>query len=507
MESRADCVTGKGRDKGMLENRLSGARVLFVIPRVKSLYGDENTRTGHPHLGIAYLSAYLKRNGSLVSIFDFGVERDERVLGELIHAFEPELVGVTAFSYCYHFAEEAAQMVRAFTNSPIVVGGPHVAATKGEILQSGAVDFAIKGEGEITLIELAGAIHCGGADYGKIEGLIWRDGERVVENPDRPYITDLDALPFPDYEAFDLDRYIDTVAEKRLPLITSRGCPYGCNFCSVRLSMGRRFRARSPENTVDEIAYWHDKGWRSFDINDDCFNLDLQRALKICDLIMERGLKISYQLYNGIRADRLTKELVEKMKQSGCNFLSYGCESGNEEILKVIKKGITLEQVRQAVAWSKEVGIKHSVNFIIGHPQETYQAAMETIDFARALPADFVNMFNLVPYPGTELHRWIEQNGTFLVDEKVYLRDTAAYDDEPIFETEEFTREERVRALKEGRALYERRIMQFRLGKVLGYLAYVLMRIRPLAKLGRTLALSNKLGNKIYLLLSRRSRR
>ena len=210
--------------------------------------------------------------------------------------------------------------------------------------------------------------------------------------------------------------------------------------------------------------------------------------------------------YNGIRADELTRELLEKMRKSGCNFLSFGCESGSEEILKVIKKGLTLDKVRQAVSWSNEAGIRNSVNFIIGHPHETYQTAMQTLDFAESLPADFVNIFNLVPYPGTDLFHWVKEHGRFLVDEKNYLKGIAAYDDNPIFETKEFSREERTRVLKKGRALYERRIMQFRIGKTLGYLAYLLMRIRPLAKLGRTLALSNKFGNKIYLLLSRDSR-
>ncbi|GFP28017.1 B12-binding domain-containing radical SAM protein [Candidatus Hakubella thermalkaliphila] len=490
--------------KNILKNKM--ARVLFVIPRVKSLFGDEYARPGHPHVGIAYLSAYLKQDGIAVAIFDAGVENGEEALGHLIHSFEPELIGVTVFSYCYHLAEEVIQTIRTYTQSPIVVGGPHVSATKGEILENRNIDFAIKGEGEITLLELVRAIQNGERGYGKIDGLVWRDGGHIVENPDRPYINDLDALPFPDYEAFDLAKYLNTAEEKRLPLITSRGCPYGCNFCSVRLSMGRRFRPRSPENTVEEIAYWYEKGWWRFDINDDCFNLDLQRALRICNLILERGLKISYQLYNGIRADRVTKELLERMKKSGCNFLSYGCESGNDKILKVIKKGLTLEKVRQAVAWSNEVGIRNSVNFIIGHPHETYQTAIETIDFARSLPTDFVNMYNLVPYPGTDLYHWIKQNGRFLVDEKTYLSGIAAYDDNPIFETKEFPREERVKALKKGRALYERRVIQFRLGKTLGYLGYLLMRIRPLAQIGRTLVLSNKLGNKIYLLLSRGSR-
>ena len=482
------------------------AKVLFVIPRVKSLFGDDYARPGHPHIGIAYLSVFLKQNGVSVAIFDAGVENDQQALGRLIHSFQPELIGITAFSYCYHLAEEVVRIVRTYTRTPIVMGGPHVSAARREVLENGAIDFAIKGEGEFTLLELVNAIHNGNPDYNRIEGLLWHNETGIAENPDRPFIADLNVLPFPDYESFNLSEYINTAKEKRLPIITSRGCPYSCNFCSVRLSMGRRFRARSPENIVGEIAYWHKKGFTSFDINDDCFNFDPQRAIRICDLILERGLKISYQLYNGIRADQLTRELLEKMRKSGCNFLSFGCESGSEEILKVIKKGLTLYKVRQAVSWSNEAGIRNSVNFIIGHPHETYQTAMQTLDFAESLPADFVNIFNLVPYPGTDLFHWVKEHGRFLVDEKNYLKGIAAYDDNPIFETKEFSREERTRVLKKGRALYERRIMQFRIGKTLGYLAYLLMRIRPLAKLGRTLALSNKFGNKIYLLLSRDSR-
>ena len=482
------------------------ARILFVIPRVKSLFGDDYARPGHPHIGIAYLSSFLKQKGISVAIFDAGVDRNNEVLAKLINSFEPELIGVTAFSYCFHLAEELIQTVRSYSRIPVVMGGPHVSAAGKEVMENKSIDFAVRGEGEFALLELINAVHNDEHDFGKISGLVWRNDSGIVENPQRPLITELDALPFPDYESFNLNNYINTAKEKRLPIITSRGCPYSCNFCSVRLSMGSRFRPRSPKNIVEEIAHWCNKGFRSFDINDDCFNFDIQRAISICDLILERGLKVSYQLYNGIRADRTTEELLKKMKVSGCAFLSFGCESGSEKILKAIKKGLTLEKVRQAVAWSNKVGIRNSVNFIIGHPHETYRTAMETLDFARTLPSVFVNIFNLVPYPVTELYRWIEEHGNFLVDRKIYLKGVAAYDDNPIFETKEFTREERIKALKKGRALYERRIMQFRLGKNLGYLAYLFMRIRPLAKLGRTLALSNNFWNKIYLLLSHGSR-
>ncbi|MDD4938558.1 MAG: radical SAM protein [Candidatus Omnitrophica bacterium] len=482
-------------------------KILFILPAVKSLFGDSYAAPGHPHVGIAYLSAFLKSRGVEVSIFDAGIEKDIRALSPFIKDFEPSLIGVTVFSYCHHLAREIIKEVRKTSALPIVAGGPHISATKTQMLLEDAdVDFAIKGEGEETLLELFQALN-NGKDYSKIDGLIWRSNGQVVENHDRDFIEDLDSLPLPDYESFGLEKYLNTREEKKLPIITSRGCPYGCNFCSVHLSMGRGFRPRSPENILKELEYWYGKGFRTFDFNDDCFSLDLERAMKVCDLIIGSGMKITYQLYNGIRADRLTKEFLKKMKDSGCNFVSYGCESGNEEILKAIEKGLKLEQVRNAVEWSNEAGIRNSVNFIIGHPHETYRTAMETLDFAKSLPCDFVNIYNLVPYPGTELYKWIKENGRFLVDEKVYLRGIASYDNEPIFETKEFSKKERVKVNKKGRALYERRILEFRLGKRLGYIAYLLMRLRPLAKLGRTIALSNKLGNRIYVFLSRSSRK
>lgn len=480
-------------------------KILFVIPKVKSLFGDENAVSGHPHVGIAYLTAVLKDNNIDVKIFDEGIEGERNKLFELVNVFNPNLIGVTAFSYCYQYAYDIVTELKTNTNYPVVVGGPHVSAVKGKILSDTRVDFGIKGEGEVTLLELTKEIQKSIPDFGKIPGLIWRKGEKIIENQDRQWIRDLDSLPLPDYEAFRLERY-SYAAIRTLPLITSRGCPYGCNYCSVRLSMGRNFRTRSAENVVNEIEYWYQKGWNGFEINDDCFTLDMNRAMKICDLIIERGLEITYQLYNGIRPDRVTPVLLQKMKKSGCIFLSYGCEAGNNQILENIKKGFTIEKVKQAVEWTKEAGIRNSVNFIIGHPGETYEIALESLRLARSLPTDFVNFYNLVPYPGTGLFDWIDENARWLVDKDHYLEEISYRDNLPVFETGDFSERQRKKVLKKGFALYERSALHFRLGRILGSIVYFITKNRLLAKIGRNFGLGNKYGIKIYRFLSAKSR-
>ena len=176
---------------------------------------------------------------------------------------------------------------------------------------------------------------------------------------------------------------------------------------------------------------------------------------------------------------------------SGCILISYGCEAGNDNTLKTIKKGIKLEQVKNAVQWTNEVGIKNSVNFIIGHPGETYETAMDSIRFAKSLPTNFVNFYNLVPYPGTELFDWVNTNAHFLSSPETYLNQISYRDNSPIFETEEFTKKERSKVIKKGFSLYEKRILQFRLGKKFGYAGYLATRIRPIAKIGRNFIQNN----------------
>lgn len=483
-------------------------KILLIVPRGKNLFGDEprkGSMAGHPHVGIAYLTSFLKQNNQQIAIFDETVEGwDEGILENFLRQNNFDIIGITAFSYCYKFVNEIIGRIRKMTNSPIIIGGPHVSAVRTHVMEEFPVDYAIKMEGEETFMDFIKAVK-GEKQFSEIDGLIWRDkNDNVIENKDRALLQDLNTIPFPDYEAFKLEKYSYTAA-KTLPIITSRGCPYGCNYCSVKLSMGRGFRARSPENVVEELEKWHNLGFVNFEFNDDCFSLDLERAEKICDLIVERGLKITWQLYNGIRVDRISEELLKKMKKAGCVFISYGCESGNQQIINMIGKGIRLEQVREAVGITNKIGIKNSVNFIIGHPGETYQTAMETLEFAKNLPANFVNMYNLVPYPGTALYDWINKNGRWLYSMEYILSEIGSRDLKPAFETDDFTKEERIAILKKAFDLYEYRILIFRLGNFLGNIAYYTTRQSYIMQFVRQFALENKIGNKIYRFFAHRS--
>jgi len=475
-------------------------KILLVIPKNKSLLGHKYTPPGHPHIGIAYLGAFLKKYGHEVKVYDDGL-RNECSLQDSVKEFSPGLVGITSFSYCYDYALDCINTVKSHFNIPVVLGGPHVSVAKGSVFEDSAVDFAIKREGEYSLLELANRLEERNADFSGVGNLLWRKKGVIVENPDNPFLDDLDNLPFPDYSLFDVKQYFCT-EHHSTPLVTSRGCPYSCTYCSTLLSMGKIFRKRSAENVVGEIKQRFNEGYREFDVNDDCFSLDIERANKICDLVIDEGLDVKFQCYNGLRVDRVNLDLLKKMKRAGFYFLAFGCESGNQKILNNIKKSITLEQVRNAVKWSKEAGIDSCVNFIIGHPTETYKEALDTLNFAKSLDCNYVNFSNLIPYPGTEAYSWILNNGHFLVDQKDYLKSLSTYDNQPIFETKEFTAKQREKITKIGHDYYYKRILIWRLGGVLGRLIYYITKIPGLRNLFSDFALNNKIGRFIFIFLS-----
>ncbi|MDD5005792.1 MAG: radical SAM protein [Candidatus Omnitrophica bacterium] len=477
-------------------------RIQLIIPKNKSLLGHKYTPPGHPHIGIAYLGAFLKKHGYEVKVYDDGL-KNSLSLVDSVKEFRPDLVGVTSFSYCYDYAVDCIEKIKTNFDIPVVLGGPHVSVAKSAVLGDSKVDFAVKKEGEYSLLELAEALTRNKKDFSDINNLIWKKDGQIIENQDREFMNNLnlDELPFPDYSLFDVNEYF-CAQHHSTALITSRGCPYSCTYCSTLLSMGKTFRSRSAENVFQEIKQRFNEGYRAFDINDDCFSLDIERANKICDLVIDSGLKIRFQCYSGLRVDRVNLELFKKMKKAGFYFLAFGCESGNPEVLKNIKKNITLDQVRNAVKWTKEAGIDSCVNFIIGHPTETYKQALDTLKFAKSLDSNYVNFSNLIPYPGTEAYEWILSNGRFLVDKNKYLRNLSTYDDMPIFETKEFTERQRKRITKLGHNYYYKRILIWRLGGALGSVVYYVTVIPGLRKLFSDFALNNKIGQIIYAFLS-----
>lgn len=480
-------------------------KFLFVIPKNKfAFFGYRGISPTFPHLGVAYLIAMLQREGIEVRLFDDSSERVHDELLNLIDEYRPHLIGMTIYTLSRPFAYELIQKIKDKTNIPVVLGGAHVSTIKSLILEETKADFAITYEGEYPLIELVNELRSTNPHFELVKNLIWRDDGKIIENPIRPFVIDLDKLPFPQFDLYDI-RVHPSYGEKIVPLISSRGCPFNCNFCSVKLHMGRGFRKRSPQNVIEEIKYQYTKGYHQFDFNDDCFTLHKKRAEEILDLIIDSGLKIKFQFYNGLRVDSVDPNILKKLKEAGCFYISYGCESGNEEILKKIHKGITLQQVKESVKWSNDVGIACSVNFIIGHKEEIYKTAMDSINFARGLPADFVNFYNLIPYPGTEAFEWASQHGHFLVDTNNYLEAISYADNIPIFETKEFTREQRQKITQIGFAIHERKVLRYRFGKIIGLLLFILTRNSKLKKFAARFATLNRLGNRIAVILSKHS--
>lgn len=473
-------------------------KVLFVIPSHIYSGGGRNYSPPFPHLGVAYLTASLQKQGIPVKIVDMRLHYSLDDLSTFINEFDPTIIGVTSFSFGYSRAYEIIDHCKSVhSNKIVVIGGPHVSAVGERVLKDSKADFAIEGEAEVTFVEFCKTVESGGVNYSEVSGLMWRDGDEIRVNDKRAFIMDLDSISFPEYERFELERYI-SYDQRLLPIITSRSCPYNCVYCSVKLSMGQGFRARSPENVVDEMEYWYKKGWTVFDINDDCFSLDLDRAMKICDLILERELGIKYKLYNGIRADRFNYELARKMKASGCTFVAFGAESGNEEILRNIKKKVSLDKIRGSVEIANRVGLRNQVNFIIGHPGETYEKALDSIRFAASLPTDFVAFYNAVPYPGTELFEWIKKNGLFCYPPEEFLNKIGYGEIEPIFETPEFPAKERRKVMRKGILLNRKTLLAFKLGTLLGSVAYLFAISDALWTFGTGFFKGSKIGDRVF---------
>lgn len=477
-------------------------KILLIIPRYLKAHGSPNI----PHPGIAQLSAVLTANGIENHVADNHLANLEEI-NDLIRKLKPDILGVTCYSPGYKNAYDLISRIKnEFEDLPLILGGPHVSVTRKNVIRDSQADFAIKNEGEVTLPELLDALSSK-KDFQGIKGLIWRakDG-RIIENEDRSFLTSeqLDKLPFADFSKFKIKEYL-CYQERLLPLVTSRGCPYLCTYCSVNLTQGRKFRAFSPERSVEEIKLRVAAGWKEFDIHDDCFSLDLARAKKFCDLLIRENLNMGYKFNNGLRADRTDVELLQKLKQSGCRFIAYGLESANQDVLRNIKKRISVDKVKEALAQTHSAGIKTAVNFIIGLQGENYEQALQSIKFASSLKNTSINMANAIPYPGTQFYKWIENNGKFIYEPDDYLNKIGYQDLDPVFETRDFTKAQRLKALKKGFSLRRKRELQQKLGSTLGTLVSYSYNLAPVRLVVDPIFKSNKIGRKFYLKFLRKN--
>jgi radical SAM superfamily enzyme YgiQ (UPF0313 family) len=388
-------------------------------------------------LGLGYLAAVLEKNQYEVDVIDCQALRFtyEEFRSE-ISKRQPDIVGITSTTLTYKSALQIAKIAKEVCpNCLTILGGSHVSFWDKEALQEcSSLDIVVRKEGENTMLELAERIEAG-KNYHDVLGITCRKDGKIVKNPDRVYIENLDELPFPAHHLWPIER-LRKHGTVIFPLVTSRGCVYWCDFCTAVRMFGRRYRMRSPKNVVDEIEYLQKTfGAHQFTFYDDAFTVDQERAAEICREIKNRKMKIEWDCET--RVDMVTKELLRTMKEAGCIAVWFGVESGSQPVLDAMRKGISPAQTIKAFKWAKEVGLMTVANVILGFPGETKETIWETIKFIERLSPNDVGYYIATPYPGTPLYEHVVEDG-LLTTTDFNKFDTAT----PVFEMGTMTGQE-----------------------------------------------------------------
>ena len=377
-----------------------------VVPEKSSL-----TMGTVPPLGLGYIAASLEANGHSVSLIE-GVNYDyslQKAL-ELIINEKPNIVGFMATSFARLRVVELIKKVKEHTGALTVAGGPHFHATaKQALLNIPELDIVVKGEGELTLVELA-EFYNNGKDFGKVKGIIFRDNGQIAETIDRPMVMNLDDLPMPAYHLYNLSKYkgiLKGTNLKAIGVISSRGCPNRCTFCANRVLRKQALRLRDPNKFVDEIEFLHNTyGYEAFDFWDDTLTMVKSHIYAICEEIIKRNLKIKW--FARVRVNTVDRAILQRMKDAGCVSIAYGIESGSDKVLRSINKGATVAQAEEAVKISSEVGFNISNYFIVSLPGESLVDVDATIKLMRKF-SKYKNVHNYycfaMIYPGTELEQ------------------------------------------------------------------------------------------------------
>lgn len=385
-------------------------------------------------LGLAYLAGYLEKLGYSPEIMDcmayyeyiekiggdkYRTGLPEKQIIEKLKEFNPDIIGVTCGYTIYEEDSiRIAELVKKNSKALVVFGGAHTSANPKHVLKNRSVDIAVIGEGEITFSKIIENFN-NKNKLKKIKGIAYRDKNKIKINPPSEYIRDLDSLPFPARHLLPMERYIkhphNSRANMRAPtteIITSRGCPFNCIFCSIHAVWGKKWRARSAANVVDEIEHLYNKySIREFRFFDDNISWDKKRMIEICDEITKRRLDIRWDTPNGVAIATLNEEVLKKMKKSGYYKIVMGIESGSEKTLRFMRKPVSLEHAKKIIGICNKLGIWTWSTFIIGSPDETKEQIQETIDFSKNSGLNFATFYVAQPYPGADLYSIYEKEG------------------------------------------------------------------------------------------------
>ena len=359
-------------------------------------------------LGIGYIAAYLIQNGYEVEIFQ-PEESDfiEELLGK-IEEDSYDVVGFSVMTPSFPSAVRICDRIKLLNPNIItVMGGHHVSAVRGEVLsQALAVDFVIYGEGELALLALLEQLNSYNS-FSSVDGLIWRDTDgTIIENDAQKFVKDIDKFPFPKRDLVDIGKfrphsYID-FGKKSATMITSRGCPFRCMYCSSFITMGSAYRMRSVENVMEEIRELVDVyGVDHVVFEDDTMTLNRDRLQRLCRALTEMPNRPSWYCLS--RVDVMDYDLAVSMKNAGCKMVSFGIESGSQYILDKIPKKITIDQAVKAVSSCSTAGLRTQCTFIVGFPEDTNETMKMTLEAAKKIKPTIAIFFPLTPYPGTKV--------------------------------------------------------------------------------------------------------
>jgi radical SAM superfamily enzyme YgiQ (UPF0313 family) len=368
-------------------------------------------------MGLGYVAAVLQSRHE-IDVIDMVVEPlcDDN-LAERVAAINPGIVGISSDTLSFGRAIEVAVLIKRLNPEIVVViGGAHANAVPGEVLKYDCFDVCVHGECEESILELWRRIEAG-RGYGDLPNVAYRKGNEIVINPRGELIEDLNTLPVPARELFPMEKYNSEFGMYVSPIYslnTSRGCPYKCAFCSSNVLFGRKYRYRSGESVADEIEMLIDKyKCKGVYFCEDLFTGNDKRVFDICSEIRRRGLSVKWVCESRVN---VSGEMLEVMKQAGCELVWFGVESGCERVLKMIDKEITIEQIKKVFAICKDIGLKAGASFVMGFPGETIEDMYKTVELAQFLKPSFAWFNIFTAYPTSRLYRKV-------VDESLYEKD------------------------------------------------------------------------------------
>ena len=451
-------------------------RIFLIYPPIVLAEGEEPTYT-FP-MGCGYIAGALEQQGYEVRCLDaiaedrnsiqrvgekllrFGLSK-ETIL-QSIEEFSPDVIGFSCqFSVQYNPTRELIGAIKkARPEIVTIIGGTHSSAQPEDVLSETPVDYVVISEGEETVVNLLKRLQ-DGSSLECLDGFGYRDGGRICVNPKTHFIKDLDSIPFPARHLFNMEKYFDTSRgwgaskkQRRLSMITSRGCPFHCIFCGIHLNTGKKFRMRSAENVLKEIqAVVADYGVSEIMFEDDNISINRRRMMDLLQGFIDSKLDLVWSAPSGIALWTLDEELLEKMKKSGCYKIYLGLESGNERVLRdIIRKQLhDKNEIRRRVRMVKRYGFETVGFWVLGDPGETKRDMWDTIDFARELGLDNNQVLIALPYKGTRLYNVCRENNYFAYSK--HLDPDQMVETRALIRTQDFTPSDVIAIQKAGRFL------------------------------------------------------